>query len=257
MRMVSHTLFHMDPGYRQHLIEKHRFYVNEGRSRLLTQFDDVSAEADAFAEKWASERSHLFDPERDDPSDLDERAWEESITFYGMLDDLHADVRLAIIAGMYHGWDKDLRDWIVAQIRHWHSGKDVPAEIWRVNFARLMEFLSCFGWAVDDLPCHRGLNRCRLVVNVYKHGEGPALESLKNHHSDLLAGGLLDATPNRELAKRLLGYRHLKVTDGHLVEFSDAIVDFWAAMPEMISEDDFRSWPDWIQKAVARDKEAR
>jgi len=49
----------------------------------------------------------------------------------------------------------------------------------------------------------------------------------------------------------------LKMTDNHLVEFSDAIVDFWAAMPEMISEDDFRSWPDWIQKAVARDKEAR
>jgi hypothetical protein len=95
------------------------------------------------------------------------------------------------------------------------------------------------------------------VVNVYKHGEGQALESLKKDHSDLMAGGLLDATPNKELAKRLLGYRHLKMTDNHLVEFSDAIVDFWAAMPEMISEDDFRSWPDWIQKAVARDKEAR
>lgn len=255
--MVGYTLFHMDSGYRQHLIDKHLFYVNQGRSRLLTQFEDVSAEADAFAENWASERSHLFDPDRDDPNDLDERAWEESITYYGMLEDLHADVRLAIIVGMYHGWDKELRDWIVKQIQHWHSGTNVRAEIWRASFHKLAEFLSCLGWAVDDLGCYRGLDRCRLVVNVYKHGEGQALENLKDHHSDLLASGLLDATPNKELAKRLLGYRHLKVTDNHLVEFSDAIVDFWAAMPEMISEDDFRSWPDWIQKAVARDKEAR
>ena len=253
--MVGYTLFHMDPGYREYLIEKHHFFVNESRARLLTQFDDVSAEADAFAERWATEHSHLFDPESDDPDDLEERAWEESIGFYGMLDDLHAEVRLAIIAGMFHGWDKDLRDWIVTQIRHWHSGKGVPAEIWKASFPRLMEFLSCFGWDVDVLPCHRGLDRCRLVVNVYKHGEGQALESLKDHHSDLIAADLLNATSNRSLAQRILGYRQLKVTDSHLDEFSNAIVDFWAAMPVTITEDSFRNWPSWLKKAVAQDKE--
>jgi hypothetical protein len=244
----------MDEGFRRHLIENHQFYVGEGRSRLLSQFDDISADADAFAEKWASDRSHLFNPDRDDPNDIHERAWEESITHYGMLEDLHADVRLAIIAGMYHAWDKELRDWITTQIGHWRSSTNMRAEIWKASFPKLMEFLASIGWKVATLPFHESLHRCRLVVNVYKHGEGGALDALKDQHSDLLGGGLLDVIPDRDMARWMVGYRHLTVKDEHLDEFSNAIVRFWTELPAQVIEEDIRSFPKWLDRAAKRDK---
>ena len=225
------------------------------RKRLLSQFDDISADADAFAESFATERSQKFDPEIDNPNDIDEQAWEESITHYGMLEDLHADVRLAIIAGMYHAWDKELRHWISIQIGHWHSGSNARAEIWKATFSKLTEFLGGIGWDVAALPCHRALDRCRLVVNVYKHGEGFACDTLKNEHPDLIGGGLLGAIPDSQLAKRLVGYRHLQVKDDHVDEFSNAIIGFWTALPAQVMQEDIREFPAWFDRAARRDKE--
>lgn len=252
--MPGRVLFQMDEGFRRHLIDSHQFYVGEGRSRLLSQFDDISADADAFGENFAAEKSKEFVPETDDPNDIDEQAWEESITHYGMLEGLHADVRLAIIAGMYHAWDKELREWITMQIGHWYSGAHVRSAIWKASFPQVMEFLVGIGWNVAAFPFHRSLDRCRLVTNVYKHGEGHGLEGLKNRHSDLLGGGLLDVIRDSEMAKRMVCYRNLTVNDEHLEEFSNAIVRFWTELPAQVFEEDIRSFPTWLVRAAKRDK---
>ena len=98
--------------FRQELISNHKFYVEQARKRLLSQFEDVSGEADKFAEEWLSKADQWFDPDRHDPDEFQEQAYDKSITFYGLLTDMHDQTRLSVIAGMYHEWDKQLRDWL-------------------------------------------------------------------------------------------------------------------------------------------------
>ena len=50
--MGSYVRFRMDPGYRDQLVEKHIFYVQQAKKRLLEQFTDaaISHEADGVAD---------------------------------------------------------------------------------------------------------------------------------------------------------------------------------------------------------------
>ncbi|MCM3609416.1 hypothetical protein M4D49_28430 [Cupriavidus pauculus] len=50
--MSGQVLFHMWDPYRQSLIEGHRFYVEQARKRLLSQFGDIEREASAAADAW-------------------------------------------------------------------------------------------------------------------------------------------------------------------------------------------------------------
>ncbi|SOO07530.1 conserved hypothetical protein [Xanthomonas citri pv. fuscans] len=69
----------------------------------------------------------------------------------------------------------------------------------------------------------------RLVVNVFKHGEGQSFEDLKQRFPRFIpelgsgeSWGYVD-------------YTHLRVTDEHLNAFSEAIVSFWEAIPLQLS----------------------
>src|SRR3546814_6041012 len=83
-------------------------------SDLLDQFTDesIKADSDRFEREWLANRSSFFDPDRDDEGAIYEQAWDESIAFYERLDDLRNATRLSIIAGMYHEWEQQLRDWL-------------------------------------------------------------------------------------------------------------------------------------------------
>ena len=50
--MVKRVRFRMDSGYRDQLVEKHIFYVQQAKKRLLEQFTDaaISHEADGVAD---------------------------------------------------------------------------------------------------------------------------------------------------------------------------------------------------------------
>lgn len=104
------TLFYMWKPFRESLIKSHLFYVEQSKKRLLSQFDNLNLEAEHYAEEWLNERSHLFDPDRHDPSDFEERAYDASIGFYQMLSDMRNRTLLSIVAGKFHEWDKQLRD---------------------------------------------------------------------------------------------------------------------------------------------------
>jgi len=49
--MSDYVLFQMWGPFRQSLIDGHLFYVGQARKRLLSQFDDIEADADRAAEE--------------------------------------------------------------------------------------------------------------------------------------------------------------------------------------------------------------
>lgn len=242
--------FQMWEPFRQNLMAEHCFYVEQAQKRLLSQFDNMEAEADKAAEEHLDKMSAQFNPDVHDPSDFYESAHDKGIEFYQLLNEMLENTRLSVIAGMFHQWDKNLRDWIVREIRHWHHGESVTRSIWKADFPAIVDFLVSVGFDVRKSPCYEQLNAMRLVVNVFKHGDGPSFDELREafpkFFPDLLGG---DGKHRFSVAS----HTDMKVSDQHLKEFSEAILDFWKDVPTDICLGEELDVPKWFEKAFLKD----
>lgn len=251
--MSDYVLFQMWGPFRQSLIVGHLFYVEQARRRLLSQFEDIEAEADRAAEEWLQRSSGHFDPDRHDAGDFYEAANDAGIEFYTLLSDMRDQTRLGVVAGMFHEWDKQLRDWLVREIQHWHRGDAAAQKVWSADFVQITELLESFGWKIRCADYFQALDACRLVVNIYKHGEGKSLEDLKQKYPEYLAdpfGGSGAAFSGVEYRD----HTHLRVSDEQFQAFSDAVIAFWKAVPENIFESKVNDVPDWFGKAILKDR---
>lgn len=253
--MKGYVLFHMWEPARQLLIERHHFYASQARTRLLTQFNDMEREADKAAADWLERASHRFDPDRDDEASVYEAAHDEGVAYYQLLEDMRDNVRLSVVAGMFHEWDKQFREWMVQEILHWHHGSEVRGKIWSQDFGGLIDFFAGAGWNIRLRPYYRMLDACRLVVNVYKHGDGGSFQDLKERFPEYIEN------PLKGFGDDLLGtgftdHTNLRVTEEQIQEFSDAIVAFWKDVPEHIHENQVGELPKWFEKAWLKDRAA-
>lgn len=251
--MSDRVLFQMWGPFRESLIKGHLFYVEQAQKRLLSQFDDIEAEADRAAKEWLEKNGPRFDPDRHDSGDFYEAANDAGIEFYGLLSDMHEQTRLSVVAGMFHEWDKQLRDWLVREIQHWHHGDNVSLQVWSVNFVQLMDLLEGLEWGIRSTQYFRKLDACRLVVNVHKHGDGKSLDELRASYPEYLddpfaglGGGFFDPK-HRD-------HTHLKVSDQQLQGFTDAIVNFWRDVPENIFGSQLANVPQWFENAYKKDQ---
>lgn len=250
--MSNYALFQMWGPYRQSLIKGHQFYVEQARKRVLLQFENMEEEADKAAEEWLEQSGDQFDPDRHDPSDFYEAANDVGIEFYQLLSDMRDQTRLSVIAGMFHEWEKKLRDWLVREILHWHRGEAVVAKVWSADFGKIADLLESFGWKIRSTDYFKTLDACRLVVNVYKHGVGKSLDDLKATYPKYLDNPLSGS--GSPWAEKMLDYTNLKVSDDQFQAFSDAIVAFWRDVPESVVGSQLANVPDWFEKAIASDR---
>lgn len=251
--MGEFVMFQMWQPFREMLIAQHKFYVDQAHKRLLSQFEDMEAEADKAAEDWLERNSARFDPDRDDPASFYERAQDESINFYTLLSDMRDQTRLSTVAGMYHEWDKQLRDWIVREMNHWYQGESAPSSIWSADFDGMTELLTCFGWSLKNTEFYPLLDACRLVVNVYKHGEGKSLSLLKDRYPEYLKNPFEAVSGGwSEVSHR--DHTSLVVSEEQILGFSDAIVAFWQFVPENTFNTQIGDAPKWLEKAMKKDE---
>ncbi|MER9336790.1 hypothetical protein NKJ06_22790 [Mesorhizobium sp. M0293] len=252
--MSNYALFQMWGPYRQSLIKGHQFYVEQARKRVLSQFENMEEEADKAAEEWLEQSGDQFDPDRHDPGDFYEAANDIGIEFYQLLSEMSDQTRLSVIAGMFHEWDKKLRDWLVREILRWHRGETVVAKVWSVDFGKIADLLESFGWNIRSTDYFERLDACRLVVNVHKHGVGKSLDDLKQNYPEYLDNPLSGS--GSPWAEKMLDYTNLKVSDDQFQAFSDAIVAFWRDVPENVVGGP-QQVPDWFEKAIQSDNAVR
>lgn len=252
--MSDHVLFQMWEPVRQSLMTRHSFYIEQARRRLLSQFDDIEAEADRAAEDWLEKSGQHFDPDRHDPADFYEAANDAGIEFYGLLSDMREQTCLSVVAGMFHEWDKQLRNWLVREIQHWHRGDNLSLQVWSVNFGQIADLLESFGWNVRSKEYFFTLDACRLVVNVHKHGDGKSLDDVRNDYPEYLddhfassGGGFSDL--------KYRDHTNLKVNDEQFQAFSDAILAFWRDVPNNVFESQITNVPQWFENAIKKDRD--
>lgn len=223
---------YMWEGTRRIFLDAHRFYVDQLKTRLLAQFHDIEGQTDRFAEE-AYERIGSSPGHGDvDMSDAAEWAYDEAASHYLALTELRKQVLLGGLAGMYHQFDKQLREFIEREMLHYVDHEWTDTHVWKPGGDKVLDILGEFGWRVKSLPFYPLLGALQLVVNVYKHGKGRSLNELSDRYARFVASPVKAAGYGEW--RTTLDHEWLTVTDDHFDEFADAISDFWSAMPERL-----------------------
>ncbi len=250
--MVGRELFYLCGLERKHYISSHNFYVEQARKRLISQFDDLDKEVEDYSEKWLEEVSHYFDPETHDPTDFFEQANDEAIEHGLLLSEMRMQTMFSVIAGMYHQWDKALRGWLVRDARYW-GGDNVFYKLWKVDIRHIYDLFERMGWAIKQEEFFNKLNACRLIVNIYKHGNGDSLIDLRKKYPEYF----YDYSEQEFNKGDWYDHTSVILKDEYLTEFSEAILEFWRKIPERFFNTEDLIGPDWLNDALDADRKGK
>ena len=253
---MNEVLFQMHSALRSELVSKHEFYIRQAKKRLLSQFkeEDIRQEADLEGERFLEENQRHFNPDVHDGSEFHEMAGEARSERYQLLLEMRNSIRMSIIAGLFHEWEKNLRQWLVDEVQHWHYGEEAKSIIWKKNVSELFELLESFGWPLKSAPYFKDLDACRLIVNVYKHGEGNSLNELDQSYPQFLDHPFEEMRGTLGKMWFSPSYEYLRVEDDDLEAFSDAILRFWKDVPNNVLNNQITNPPSWLVKAIKKDQ---
>ena len=244
------SAFQLADDERRLRISEHLFYVTQAKARLMSQFANIEVEADQAEQEHWERSGRSFDPERHDPGVLAEAARDHGIEFYQLLSDMHDRTRLSVVAGMYHHWDKTFRRFLIRELK-WPGlviGENTRRALWKMETAKLEALLCTLGLDLRQTSYYPRMDAMRLVVNVFKHGEGKSLDDLHRLYPGYLRAGF-----------RLGSYyddTDMAVTDAHVDAFAEAIQQFWLEIPRELTFDDERALdvPSEFSKAWEKDR---
>jgi len=207
--------------------------VEQAKKRLLSAFAKIYEEAEQAEKAHWDESGLSFNPDTHDEGSLAEAARDHGVVFYQMLSEMHERTRLSIVAGMYHHWDKSWRRFLVEQLR-WPGlvpGPRTRRLLWRLESVKLETLLHAFGLDVRSFPDFLRLDAMRLVVKVFKHGEGASFDDLQKLYPSFVPPPLVGWVSTHP------DDTNMRVTDTQLDEFARAIESFWRSVPYELTFD--------------------
>ncbi|WP_227063438.1 hypothetical protein [Acinetobacter pittii] len=236
---------------RNYLIKNHKFYLEQGVSKLMSQFENIEEEADKFANDWLENNEYPFDPDYDDPADIYEKANDIGLEYGLNLYELQDHTRLSILSGLYHKWEKDLRVWLTRESRFWKCRESFKLELWKPGNSRIFSFFKGLGWDIKQEDFYQDLEAIRLIVNVYKHGNGNSFNDLKKEYPKYIR----DFDPNSPTSSIPDYYDHedLIISDRDLIELASAIEKFWNKLPSTFDFNNFKNVPQWLRDSYKVD----
>lgn len=217
---------------RRSFIEKHNFYSQQCKTRLVAQFSDIDGEADQFFKEYAESLQPAFANNEDvDWGSFWDQVREEAFSHYSMLEDMKKITLLSVTAAIYHNWDKEFRGWLVKEMRFSFS-EDSTEQIWKASITELCEFMASNGWDVGCSSSMKKIIVMQHLVNAYKHGSGRSFKKICDHHQEYLDEHVVEASLNGRRYKAK--YDDIRVKEGQFDDFSDAITAFWQSVPATI-----------------------
>lgn len=174
----------------------------------MSRFENVEEEANQYAQSLYYE-----DPET---------AYAESCEFYFMLRDMENKIRLATLMSLYHQWEKDLKEFIENEVKHF-GNEQAQKAVWDSSSANLLKSLISYGWDLESKEYYNKIDAARLIVNCHKHGKGGSFEKLYKEYPQYLK-------------KRGFGPNHedLFLSEKDFLEIADAFLCFWNDFPERL-----------------------
>lgn len=221
---------YMWSGTRALILERHDFFVDQFRARVLTQFGDLEGDADRFMASEFDRLRRTYDDGTRDEADAADAATAQGEGFYSLLSDLREAMVLGGLAGLYHQWEKDLRDFLERELLHYVDRDAAIKEAWSGDIGKVFKLLKEFAWDVRGEPFFAEADACRVIVNVYKHGKGNSLTELAEKYPEFLAKPFVSPRPWR--AEEFLDHEWLQVTAEQFDRLAASLRAFWVAFPE-------------------------
>jgi hypothetical protein len=214
------------------IFEEHDFYVAQINQRVIAQFQNLEKDADHHAEAEYKRMSARYGHEDADPAAFAEAAHDNAIGFYTMLSELKQQVILGALAGLYHRWEKGLRGFIERELAHDFVQEDADKAAWSGPINDVFGILEQFGWDIRAQPFFPAIDVCRLVVNVYKHGQGPSCTELNKKYPQYLPDPIGSILPTKR--PRRISHEWLALTEQEFAEIAKGLCAFWEAFPERL-----------------------
>ena len=215
---------------RARVLGQHRALARGIQDKLMPAFRDIESEANAFTDREYMRLSSLPSADGDfDMGDVAETAIDQGVRRYEDLAFAEGQLRALAIAGLYHLWERTLKEFLVQTLDWEGFPKSQIGKIKGANFDVLIDILKEFGFLVKEECFFDRLEIVRLVANTCKHGEGPAFEKLRNKAPELLRG--------RYKLESLLFSPHpddLWINNQKFADLERAIEQFWHTMPERL-----------------------
>ena len=221
-------------GFREHVLEKHDAFVEAMKERVFPIFRDIDSEAEGFADKKYNELMSMpYWDENVDASSIADMAQDLAIAKYESLAFLKHEMLLGALAGLYHLWERMLRDFLEHEFKHWMKRELSEELAWKKSINQTLAMLGSFGWDPRKQPFFGEIDACRLIVNVYKHGKGDAVKTLAATYPRYV-GHPLGLDMKDGFGLELLDHDHLKVTEVDILRIASNLRQFWETFPERL-----------------------
>lgn len=242
--MHNRSLLEMHELERQYYIDLHNFYLDQAHKRIISNFEQLDDEFEVIAqENYDNLLENLDDTFNQE--DLLEAISDHTQDQLMMLQDMREQVLLSIIANMFHNFDKNLRSWLEKESKFW-AGPIVRKKIWEIDIGKIYDFFESLGWPLRKELFFKDLDACRLVVNVYKHGKGVALNDLRQKYPEYF----FDFSLTNFYISDWYDHSSVSIDIVHLEKFSQAILLFWERIPRIFRDSEELKAPQWLEKAL-------
>ncbi|MCX7219650.1 MAG: hypothetical protein NTY70_12155 [Burkholderiales bacterium] len=206
-------------------------YIEKEKKKILSQFEDIENEAEMAAGKWLTQRGIQIDPTLEDDECFYEFKASTTIGYFHQLTVMMHQTRLSVVAGMVFEWEKQLRTWLANEYKRLsYEEKEVKA-VYIKNIEEIGKLLERHSWPVHDTTYFKKITACHEVVNAYKHGNGRSFINLKKLYPEYLHDPWKGGDFSPAVGINYFDNQILYVTDHHIQEFSDAIIEFWKNAP--------------------------
>lgn len=236
--------------FRNMYVESHKFYVDESKRRFLGSFKYFDTDFEAFEKSWLDKNLIEFEGESEEVFNY--AAELAKINYRENIDYLKQQTIFSIIAGMYHKWEVQLRDWLIENVALGEEREIFKKLLWKENIAFVFDFISSYGWDVKNQDFYKDLNICRMLVNVYKHGNGSSFDELLKHDFTFI-----DEEVQIPLGENDINYWHftdVKISEEHIDKFSSAIISFWSKFPERLMVSQKKPFKKYISNKIDKEK---
>lgn len=205
----------------------HKAYTDGFHDRLMPTFDSIDKEADrASQEYWDKAMSEpAYDYEYRDAGDFADDAISAGIEVYENLTFVREQLIQLSIAGLYHLWERTLKQFIIKELKNYQYEDSVYEKIEKENFDSLIKTLKQFDYDLEKKPYHKKMRELLLVANVVKHGTGKAFKDLIKAAPHLFEKPKFDVEREPRLDD-------LKLSPKDFMVYSYAIKEFWMLLPE-------------------------
>lgn len=243
------TTFYLDSQHRDHILGRYTFYLSQARERIFPLFGNIETQSQQHSDEWFKNAGLHFNPDTDDVGTYAEMAWEKGLHYGLMLRDVRNDVCLGILAGLYHRWDKDLREWVVSELAQWLNRELIEKKIWHINRHTLCQLLDAMGITVTTQPFYPIIQAYGKLVNVYKHGKGDAFDALRRSHPEYFHRDV-----QSDAYWKFSAHDDLAVSDEQFDVLTCSLFAFWRCIPQSTSSEDGRDViPKWFIQQIESD----